>query len=377
MVDSVIILAGGSGTRLWPASTRLHPKQFMDPGTGTSLLQATLLRAGAVTPDGRVVIVTGQDHLGGVVEQIRTFRKASPGCCPDVTILPEPAGRNTAPAIAYGVSFLSRCPGLETGVTAVLAADHIIESTEQFTRDVERASSLARDGLLVTFGIRPTRPETGYGYIEVGEQYGQGHRVATFREKPERAVAQKYLESGRYLWNSGMFVFRNDTFRTELSTYSPDIEAGFWSLGDEPAIRPVPDSDPGPEHAHEAPVLVGDPGETVKRVYTGMPKISIDYAVMEASKHAAVVEASFSWNDVGSWDELASVNADRPPSVPVYTAGAEGSYVYSDIPVALCGVDNLIVVVKNNVVLVCKKGEAQRVREIVEQIQDEGQDSLL
>ena len=217
MVDNVVILAGGSGTRLWPASLRSRPKQFLDPGTGASLLRMTLERAAAVTESGRIIIVTHKDQVPPLVEELSELESLKER----LLVLPEPAMRNTAPAITLAVTYLALNEA-ESGTTLVLAADHIITPVDRFAEACERADLLARSGKLVTFGITPTRPETGYGYIEAGEElnlpgpgggglgpggsgsggsgsggerHAPGRSVTAFREKPDAATAKEYLQA--------------------------------------------------------------------------------------------------------------------------------------------------------------------------------------
>ncbi len=364
MVDSVVILAGGIGQRLWPASTQQWPKQFIDPGNGRSLLQASVMRAAELDGRPRILVVTHADHVAGAVEQIAVLGSDVAG---RVTILPEPAGRNTAPAVAYATTYLER-DGIDDGKILVLAADHIITPQEQFEQDVNNAATIAADEYLVVFGVKPTRPETGYGYIEAGERYGPGFLVRSFREKPDLMVAEKYVKSGRYYWNSGMFVLRSRIYHEELSEYAPEIRSGF--AGFTAAFR----------FKERQGIQVAEIADELEEVYRRMPKISVDYAVMESSRRAAMVEAGFEWSDVGSWDELSKVNAgggEPGAGKLVFQADSRNNFVHSELPVAICGLDNIMVVVRNGMVLVCRKGASQLVRDVVTQIERAGHDDLL
>ena len=378
MIDSAIILAGGTGTRLWPASTRESPKQFMDPGTGITLLGEAFHRAIAVGVQSEILVVTDAAHAEAVAAEAR---KLGPDA-PPVTVLAEPLGRNTAPAIAYAAAYLRSRDRLDE-FSLVMAADHLIRPLEVFASDVKRAESLAAEGFVVIFGIPPTRAETGYGYIEAGSQHDEGMLCASFREKPEREVAERYAASGNYYWNSGMFVFRNSVFCKELLTYSPEVWESFQQLPGDFVVEPL-----------DGAGLIS-PSAELQELYHELPKISIDYAVMESSKRAAMVDVRFDWTDLGSWDELAALQREPvTPSeaasagdlvsgtttanpAPLYTAEAENNYVLSDMPVALCGVSDLIVVVKNGTVLICNKGESQLVRDIVYKIEVDGREDLL
>jgi mannose-1-phosphate guanylyltransferase/mannose-1-phosphate guanylyltransferase/mannose-6-phosphate isomerase len=382
MVDDVIIMAGGSGTRLWPASIRSRPKQFMDPGLGSSLLEATIRRAAALEASGRIVIVAHADHVpaiaeecGGLPEELRER----------ISVLGEPEAKNTAPAIALSMAYLrggrddlGRAPGAREsagGRTAlVLAADHLITPVELFRDAVEAADGLAREGYLVTFGVTPTRPETGYGYIEAGEAHGAGNLVAAFREKPDRDTAEQYYASGRHFWNSGMFVFEADSFARELSEHAPEVAETMEGLADAAFAGRA-----------ESGVHIAGDRSALAAAYRRTSKISIDYALMERSAHVAMVPAGFTWNDVGSWDEIAALSrrgvldpgsaaaaSAHEGGAPTIEVNAEGNFVFSEVPVALAGVKDLLVVVKNGRVLITKRGESQLVKQVVEQLETRG-----
>ncbi|MFW5688141.1 MAG: mannose-1-phosphate guanylyltransferase [Spirochaetota bacterium] len=364
MADATIIMAGGSGTRLWPASTPARPKQLLRLGGGSSLIQQAILRAAAATPEGPLVIVTHRDHVAPIAEHVAELSQTHTSLPRRIVYLPEPVGRNTAPAIALGVAFLRR--ELPPEATAlVLTADHVIRPVERFVADAGLASQLAGEGYLVTFGISPTRPETGFGYIESGATLAGGLTVKAFREKPDLATAEEYLRRGTFYWNSGMFAFTLGRFREELAEHEPSIAVPFEQA--DAAIR----VDGRREGARAA-----DP-EALRALYESLPAISIDYALMERSARVAVVPASFAWNDVGSWDEAAALSpspdeATAPQAASVVQVGAENNHVDSDLPVALCGVSDLHVVVKNGKVLVCRRGESQLVKDAVEEASRRG-----
>ncbi|TVQ41089.1 MAG: mannose-1-phosphate guanylyltransferase [Spirochaetaceae bacterium] len=379
MVDHVVILAGGTGTRLWPASLRSRPKQFMDPGNGRTLIESTLRRAVATGAPGELVVVTHVDQVAalGRYGGIDALPKTP-------VVIAEPQAKNTAPAVALAISYLSRDDALRAAdeTVLVLASDHVIAPDEAFVSDVERADQLAREGRLVTFGITPTRPETGYGYILAGEQTGPGRVVDAFKEKPDAITAQRYLDDGGYLWNSGMFVFRIGTMADELQRLVPEVM--------EP-ISELPWDSGTLDASTSGDLRIGTAGDSwaIAGTYLRLPNVSLDRAVMEKSGCAAVVEAGFRWNDVGSWDEMAKLHEDglladgAAPAGPHGAAAelvlveAEGNFVFSDLPVALCGVEGLCVVVKNGRVLVTKRERTQLVKKVVDRLENRGRGDLV
>lgn len=352
---ATLILAGGSGTRLWPASRAAAPKQYLSFDGGPSYLQQALLRARAAGSD-LIVVVTGEEQLPAVAAQCAALETAAhaAGDAAPCYLLGEPAARNTGPAVALGARFVAQlrpAAAAEDAALLVLSSDHAIAPLAAFAADVGAARRLARRGWLTTFGIRPTRPETGYGYLELGAALEDGYQVAAFREKPDRATAARFLAAGGFLWNAGLFLFPLQLLRRELRRCAPEIAAPL-----ERAAVAAPDAAAGPGPAAVAP------SAELRAVYRELPAISIDYALMERSRRVAAVRASFQWSDVGSWDELARVSRGDEPAA---AAEARGNAVFSELPVALAGVDDLIVVVKNGVVLVTRKGRTQLVREVV------------
>jgi mannose-1-phosphate guanylyltransferase/mannose-1-phosphate guanylyltransferase/mannose-6-phosphate isomerase len=384
MFSDIIIMAGGSGTRLWPASNSKVPKQFLPLPDGSTFFGASLDRAIATVPAGAIVVVAGASHVPHVIRAAAALPEAHRS---RVVVIPEPVGRNTAPALACAAVYLDRAFG--NGRRAlVLTSDHVIGPIGAFRADAEAADALAAQERLVVFGIPPRGPETGFGYIEAGEPIdlaknaapGRTFAVASFREKPDLATAERFLASGGFTWNSGMFGFGVDFMLRQFREHSPDTLAPFAALA-------APKED-----AYESVdgVRVLSRWSGLEEAYRTVKGISIDYAMAEKCRSVAVVAAGFDWTDIGSWDEYArfleSGASDAPAGkqkAPVFAAGARGCWVDSDLPVALCGVEDLIVVVRSGAdgsppsVLVCKRGESQKVKDAVEAIKAAGRPDLL
>lgn len=349
-----VILSGGAGTRLWPVSREDHPKPFMRLPDGQSLLQKTYLRAASLIAEGgEIVTVTNREHY---FESRDHFAQASLSGH-RARFLLEPQGRNTASAIAVAALALAAEHG-EDAVLVVMAADHLIHDLPGFNAATEHAMALARQGYLVTYGIRPTAPETGFGYIEVGEALDEqaGCRVRRFVEKPDFATAQEYLESGRFLWNSGMFCFTAGSLIDQLQVHAPELL--------ELARACVAQSPRGDGAQMQ---------ELHAQSFAALPDISIDYALMERSDKVAVVPAAFDWSDIGSWNALRElVDADAQQN------RVQGDAIFIDSRntfvrsqgrlVATVGVDNLIVVETPDAILVANADCAQQVGQVAKRL---------
>jgi len=345
-----IILSGGAGTRLWPLSRAALPKQLLPLVEQRTMLQSTVLRLAGQPLLQAPLIVCGNEHRFLVAEQLREAGVAPLG------ILLEPVGRNTAPAVAAAAHYLlAQDPD---AVMLVLPADHVIGDVPAFHAAIERAAGLVADGALATFGIVPTAPETGYGYIQSGAPLagGQAFRVSRFVEKPDASTARQFIEAGDYSWNSGMFLFGARAYLDELALFQPSMDA-----------------------AAEASVRLGyrdlDFCRLDEAAFTSCPSDSIDYAVMERTSHAVVVPANIGWSDVGSWSALWEVQprdaAGNVTRGDVYLDGVSNSLVRAESRiVAVIGVDNLVVVETDDAVLVAHKDQVQRVKQIVEHLRD-------
>jgi len=347
-----VILSGGAGTRLWPVSRSAYPKPFMRMGDGESLLMKTMDRALRVADGAPVLTVTGRDYYFLTRDEYAQHPDADLDRLP---FLLEPAGRNTAPAVVLAALHARDHVGPDA-VLLILPADHLIRDLSAFAADAARAAALANDGWLVTFGIRPTHPETGFGYIRMGEAIAQrdGRAVGAFVEKPSREVAESYVASGDYVWNSGMFCFRADALLDVAAKVCPDVLAAAQACHAE-AIT------------HESPI------EFARDSFLAQPDISIDYAIMERAPKVAVVPATFDWSDIGSWKAISDLdeadgdgNRVRGQAIIVES---ENCYIQSDARiVAAVGVKDLVIVDTGDAVLVSHRERAQQVKLVVERL---------
>ncbi len=341
-----VLLSGGSGTRLWPLSREAYPKQFLPLAEADTMLQATWKRVEALA-DAAPIVVAGEDHRFLVAEQLRQIGAPTPA------IILEPLGRNTAPAIAAAA--LQAVAEGEDPLLLVLPSDHVVRDVAAFTAAIQLAMPVAESGQLVTFGIVPNAPETGFGYIEAAA--GEGVRnVLRFVEKPDAATAQMYLDAGGYYWNSGMFLLRASRYIEELTRFRPEMVQ---------AVRA----------ALAAAVRDGDFIRLDKAAFAACPSDSIDYAVMEHTDAAMVLPVSIGWNDVGSWSalwEVSEQDADgNAHHGDVIAIDSRNSYAYAQRLVALVGVDDLVVVDTDDAVLVAKKDKVQQVKEVVAKLKAE------
>lgn len=327
-----VILSGGVGSRLWPVSRKKEPKQFISLFGENSLFSSTITRNKKFC--NQTIVVSNLD------QSFLAKKEASKVNAFDSTLfLNEPLPRNTAPAIA-----LAAFAAKEDDVLFVTPSDHIIEESESYLNSVREAKELAEKGFLVTFGIKVTRPETGYGYIE-----HSGNEVITFKEKPSVDVAEKYFSDPRFLWNSGMFCFKTSTFLSELQSYAPDIFEKCFEINKQRKIQ-------GQDYSYDL------------SLFNNLRSDSIDYAILEKSKLIKVVPSAFSWSDVGCFDEFAKV---VPSHEKTLSEESKGNYIYSTDRsrlITTIGLQDTIVIDSKDALLICKKGESQKVKKIFESI---------
>jgi mannose-1-phosphate guanylyltransferase len=354
----VVIMAGGSGTRFWPASRRLRPKQLLDLLGHDPLLRMTYDRVNQLAPDDRVWVVTTRDTVAVTRDLLPEL--------PAENILAEPVGRNTAACAGLAAAAtLHRDP---EAVCLLLPADHLISDPARFRSAMKAGAGLvSREGGLLTFGVTPSRPETGYGYLETGNVHSREgewtvHRLERFVEKPDRETAAAYLEGGHHLWNAGIFAWRSSDLLAEIERLLPELASGLAKIREAWG------------EASAAAVL--------DAVYPNLPATSIDYGIMERASACWVVPVDFPWSDVGSWpavgDELPADDRGNAVRGRVEPLDASGNVVVSTGPVvAAVGVHDLVVVATPDAVLVVPRDQAQRVKEVVDRLRERGWEDVL
>lgn len=345
-----IILAGGSGSRLWPLSRELYPKQLLNINSDKSLLQTTFERLNQFMPSENIISITNTKHVSNVKLQLENIVK-------DATVLSEPLAKNTAPAIAVALKYIQTKEN--DPVILVVPSDHLIKNTKNFHETVVKGEKLANEGYIVTFGIEPDYPETGYGYINILKQpIFDGFKVKEFVEKPDAKTAQKYIDAKTYFWNSGIFMFKASTMLEEIKNLAPEI----YTVLDEVDFSS---------------------GEKIEyNTFDKMPSISIDYAIMEKSEKIALVKLESDWNDLGSWQSIYDVsNKDRDKNVflgNVIDEGSKNSLVYSSSKlVATIGLEDTVIVETEDAVLACKKDKTQDVKKIFDTLKKQNDNTHL
>lgn len=356
----IVILAGGSGTRFWPLSRTSRPKQLISITGDRSMLQRTVERVLALKPK-RILVVTNTLQAEETTRQLQGCRSVP------IDVIAEPAARNTAPAIGLAAAIIAAHD--PTGVMAVLPADHYIRDEEALRDTLLAGGHAAQNGYLVTLGILPTRPETGYGYIEADmDLRGEGpFPVRRFVEKPPLAEALRYLDEGNYFWNSGMFIWRADVILREIETHMPALHSSLMQISFGDDVWALSDLD-----------------RQIGEIYQQVESVSIDYGVMEKSSQVQVIPVEMGWSDVGSWSALPEVvqpDADGTVCVNVgqhIAFDTSGCLIYADgRTVATVGIHNLVIVSTPDALLVCDRERCQDVKKVVEQLAAQGQTACL
>ena len=345
-----IILAGGSGSRLWPLSRELYPKQLLNLNAEKSLLQSTFERLNGFIPAENIVSITNIKHTSNVKLQLEYISDK-------INILSEPLSKNTAPAIALATKFLQQKD--KDPVILVVPSDHLIENNQKFIDTVKKGEKLAEAGYIVTFGIEPNYPETGYGYINtINEPILDGFKVKEFVEKPDSETAQKYIDAKTYFWNSGIFMFKASTMINEIKKLSPDI------------FKVMEEFDFSASERIEY------------NLFDKMPSISIDYAIMEKSDKIALVKLESDWNDLGSWQSIYDVSKkDSHNNVMighVLDEDSKNSFVYASSKlVATIGLEDIVLIETEDAILACKKDKTQDVKKIFDTLKKQNDDTHL
>lgn len=339
-----IIMAGGVGSRFWPRSKERTPKQLLKIFGENTMIQDTVNRINPLIPNENIFIVTNKIQKEEIIKQLPNIKNEN--------IIVEPFGRNTAACIGLASLIIQNID--KDSIAIVLPADHIIKETDIFLQTIESAAKFADENKgLVTIGIQPTRPETGYGYIQIDDRKVSENifKVYTFAEKPNYATAVRFLESGDFMWNSGMFIWRTDTILSEINVHMPELYEGLLIIKEK---LNLPDFE-----------------NTVNYVYGTLRSISIDYGIMEKSNKVFLTKGTFNWNDVGSWEEVYQLSpkdeSGNAISGNVYSDMTTDSYIFSPNKfTSVIGVDNLIIINTEDSLLVCRRDKSQDVKKIVE-----------
>jgi mannose-1-phosphate guanylyltransferase len=357
MMRHAVIMAGGSGTRLWPLSRQRRPKQLLRIFEGKSLLRRSFDRLAALLDPSQIYIITGRNYVDPMAEELPEM--------PRENLMAEPCARDTANAVGLAAHLLAlRDP---EGTMGIFTADHIIQPVDVFCETVNKGFEAAEkyDDTLITFGIKPTSPHTGYGYVHRGRQLDSGvYEVQEFKEKPDQPTAEQYVATGEYYWNSGMFAWRIPTIIEQFTRHQPKLEAG---LSDVAAI-------------------FHDPGKTDAALerFSRQAKISVDFAIMEKADRVSTVEMPCDWLDVGSWTSVADVfdpdlAGNTYAASNVMTLDAKNSIFVSesDHLIAAIGVEDLVVIHSDDATVVCRQDDAQRIKEMVEKVKKASGDKYM
>lgn len=336
-----IILAGGSGSRLWPLSRDMYPKQLLSFDKESSLLQQTYQRLNNFISSNEIVTVTNVMHYQDMKLQLNFIDK-------DNIVLAEPLGKNTAPAIAVGLEYFKQNYNADD-IVLIVPSDQLIKDTQSFIQSTVQAQKLADQGYIVTFGVKPTYPEIGYGYIKTSSEILNGYKVEKFVEKPDFQTAEKYLSDGNYFWNSGMFMAKISVIVEEFEKYAPDIYSQVSKI----------------DYSKDYKIPYG--------IYENLPSISFDYAIMEKSEKIALVELLSDWNDLGSWKSLYETkNKDESGNViegKVLASNVKNSFIYSQKElVAVSDLEDVVIVETEDAIMACKMDKSQNVKNLYEKL---------
>ena len=345
---NAVILAGGSGTRLWPLSTPSFPKQFLPLPSGHSMIQETLERVAPLVTPEQSWVVTGKNMAALVEEHLPTMQ-------PD-HILREPMGRNSAPAIAWVAATIARKD--PEAIIAIFSADAVIEHVESLRQTLQLAYELAGQGKLVTIGIKPTHPETGYGYIRFAQEVAQDHGYQAFQaerfvEKPDRETAQSYLQDGHYVWNAGIFIWSVKAILAEFETHLPAMARQIQTIVDATHAR--------------------NDNTALEALWPVLQPISIDYGILEKTKNLVVIPANLGWNDVGNWEQYGALFPADEQGIRTVGShrglGSQNVIVYNNTQrrIYTIGMEDVIIVETDDMTVICHKSHVQRVKELAEQ----------
>ena len=339
-----IILAGGSGSRLWPLSRDMYPKQLLSLDNENSLLQQTFLRLRKFSSAENIATVTNIKHFQDIKLQLNSIDSNN-------LVIAEPLGKNTAPAIACTLEYFMQKNNNDDDIVLIVPSDHLINDIAAFAETVRKGEKLAQAGYIVTFGIKPTYPETGYGYIKTAQSFETGFEVEKFVEKPDLVTAQEYLNSGKFYWNAGIFMAKISTLLDEFAKYEPEIFATLKNL----------------DFSNSTKINYS--------IYEAMPSISIDYAIMEKSDKIALIELESDWNDLGSWQSLYEIKPkDENGNVltgKVVVDDVKNSFIYSQKElVAVSGLEDAVIVETEDAIMACKMSDSQSVKKLYEKLKE-------
>ena len=346
----IVLMAGGIGTRFWPRSRISKPKQMLNILGNHSMLRMTYNRIKGLTEDEKILVITNAELTDMVREDLPEL--------PRQNIIAEPFGRNTAPCIGLAASIIQKRSRLKNEVMVVLPADHLIEEEDKFRETLQVAAQYAlEDKCLITMGITPAYPETGYGYIQKDKVISTEldkkiYKVKTFAEKPNKDIARRFIQSGDFLWNSGMFIWTTDSIMASFDEHQPDLMDGLYLIR-EAVDKPTMD-------------------EVIFDVYSKIKSLSIDYGILEVASNVCVIEADFKWNDIGSWEAVYNIS-DKDKNGNAVLApdhlflDAKNNYFFSSKKlITAIDVENLVVVETDDAILICRKDRSQRVKDLVD-----------